>query len=142
MSTFDDAEKAIATHLTQTLTKRQRKAISVCNADLYFGPYYSKSGRSRWEIWAPVLDDIVNDLPRELWYDEQFGEVLEREPEGMEIDCMECMGDNVLPQEDEPCPTCRSTGVEWQEPFWADFYRFDTRAIKRAVFGTELASYV
>ncbi|MCI0560311.1 MAG: hypothetical protein MN733_17635, partial [Nitrososphaera sp.] len=79
----------------------------------------------------------LDDLPRELWYDQQSGEVLEREPEGMEIDCMECNG--LL--QDEPCPTCRSTGVEYLEPRWEDYYSFGTRAIRRAVLGKELASY-
>ncbi|MCI0556976.1 MAG: hypothetical protein MN733_00655 [Nitrososphaera sp.] len=136
---YNAAEKAIDLHLTQTLTKRQRKAISVCNADLYFGPYYTKGGRSRWHIWAPLIEDVVNDLPRELWYDEQLGEVLDREPKAEEVECMESYGHGKY--DATPCPVCEGTGLEWLEPCWDDYYYFDRRAIKHAVLGKELASY-
>ncbi|MCI0556965.1 MAG: hypothetical protein MN733_00600 [Nitrososphaera sp.] len=139
MSKYNPAERAIGTYLTQTLTRRQRKAISVCLADLYFGPYYSKSGRSRWEIWAPVLAKAVDDLPRELWYDEQCGDVLDYEPKEVEVECMECYGHNKY--DAIVCQVCEGTGLERLEPCWDDYSYFDRRAIKRAVLGRELASY-
>lgn len=143
MSMYDTAEEAIDAYVTQTLTTRQRTAISVCNTDLYFGPYYSKSGRSRWEMWSPVLAEALDNFPSELWYDAQSGEVLEREPEWEKVECMECDGDGVdrLSYDDTPCPVCEGTGKEWIEPFLEDFYYFDSRAVKRAVLGKELAAY-
>ncbi|MCI0561030.1 MAG: hypothetical protein MN733_21295 [Nitrososphaera sp.] len=139
MSIFDEAEKAIDAYVTSTLTTRQRIAIKVCNADLYYGPNYSKSGYSRWETWSPVLAEALDDLPRELWYDAMSGEVLEREPKVEEleyIECIECPANGT----DAPCPVCNGTGFERLEPFWEDFYCFDTHAIKSAVLGKELAS--
>ncbi|MCI0559469.1 MAG: hypothetical protein MN733_13325 [Nitrososphaera sp.] len=81
---YDKAERAIAAYVTQTLTQRQRTAIRVCNADMCFGPCYSKIGLSRWEIWTPILNEVINDLPSGLWYHSDFDEVTDCEPEGDE----------------------------------------------------------
>lgn len=89
--------------------------------DLYHGPVPEGEdfdGRP-YPGFTSGLDELSNwfnrNVPSEIWYDSDSGEVFEREPEGYE---------------DEG---------EWIEPFWESIYHVDDT--RRAMFG-KLAEYM
>lgn len=94
---------------------------STATFDLHFGPY-EQGDDIDGEIFpgfVNALDEIEDwlddNVPSEVWWDRDSGEIFEREPEGYE---------------DEG---------EWIEPFWESIYHIDDT--RRAMFG-KLAEYM
>lgn len=112
-------------HCLGLLDNRVRRLVSMALSDLYFGPFVAEDFEAddpdetiRWPGYVPAIEEIrkaADKLPRVLWIDTEFGEVLESEPEGWD---------------DE------DTG-EWVDPIWEReiYCEFNTRDIMRATFG-------
>ena len=100
--------------------KNIQRLINAANDDLYNGPNGDVSFSTAIKKISAWADKRVaaGGLPRELWYDTQSGELLEKEPRGEEFD------------------------GEWQEPMWDDYIHLEYDDIKKAIFGSELAGYV
>lgn len=81
---------------------------------LYYGPGGDDPDAPGYTTAIDTIRDwIDSEMPRTLYYEDWSGFVSENEPEGFE---------------DE------ETG-EWVEPEWSDYRQYDTREIKRIVFG-------
>ncbi len=108
--------QVIAQHFKQYMCANVRDIMSDALADLYGGPGASQAGfESNVRALAAWCDEYVT----KVWLDTQCDAVLESEPEW----------------EEDAYGTPR-------EPMWEDYIHFDTCAVKRAIFGSELSQYV
>jgi hypothetical protein len=121
----DEYEKTVKAYYTEKMSERERACAWFANLDLYFGP---NSRPDEGDInadltFSKAVDELCawwRDQPREVWLDMDCDHVSESEPEGW---------------------TDEETG-EFIEPAWECWMHFDTRAVKRALFGSELAGFI
>lgn len=119
----DEAEKEISNYVIKKMPDDIKTLRRLALWSLYYGPSIEgQDGEENWPGWSKAIDIIsnwVNDNISDLWYDQQIGEVLNEEPKGYQEEGTE----------------------EWIEPMWDDYIKYDSRDVKRIVFG-ELASYM
>jgi len=119
----DEAEKEIKNYVIKEMPDDIKTLRSLALWSLYYGPSIEgQKGEENWPGWSKAVDIIsnwVNDNISELWYDQESGVVLDKEPNGYQDEETE----------------------EWIEPMWSDYIKYDSRDVKRIVFG-ELASYI
>lgn len=149
----EDAQKAIAAHFTVPPEVRQQARYA--NYDLYYGPVNGGDDDEEGEPYhgfetaTAMVGEWCNDNLHDVWYDTQSGFVSDREPEGYREQCCACGGTGNDPDfdddedaEDGDCTRCDGSGVEWVEPTWEDYMHFEVADVKRALFDTELVSYI
>lgn len=121
-----EMKKALIDHFREKgiITDEVNRLINCANFDLYYGPYETgfEPDGDGWKY--PGFTESVRKISaalgdvRELWFDSDWNGVLEREPEGEEID------------------------GEYIEPFWESIYHLERKDVLRALVGKELVSYL
>jgi len=86
-------------------------------------------GSEHWQVAHGIISDAVDNHPR--FYDDYFGNWMEREPEGYETECWECGG--VDSEDCEECERCDGTGLVWEEP--SEYYEVERSDIARGLLG-------
>lgn len=116
-------DKKVKAYFSERMTEREDACVLLATLDLYIGPTSLDEDSPHKDLtFSTAVDELCawwrNQL-HEVWLDTDCDHVSESAPEGWE---------------DE-------TG-EWQEPAWECWMHFDTRALKRALFGAELAGFI
>lgn len=138
------------------LSPEVRRAVRLCNEDLYNGPIYYVTPDGDTKFWGEEPEDgdarfdfsemlsIVRDAfddVRTLYVDLDCGWVGNREPEGYMAECWKCSGTGVSDEIDEDgeqceCKTCHGDKEVWEEP--SEYYEVDD--VARRILGRELAA--
>lgn len=141
------ATKAIAEYFK--IPPDIRRRASQATWDLYYGPGCDEGEEEHpypgFNEACAVVARWCNDTLHELWYDSMSGAVCDRKPEGYSEECCECAGSGAADHDDPddgPCPVCDGEGERWVEPEWEDYYHFEVKAVKRALFDKELGTYI
>lgn len=120
----DEYEKTVKTYYIEKMSERERACAWFANFDLYFGPNtQADDGENSDLTFEKAVDELCKwwrNQPHDVWLDMDCDHVSESEPEGW---------------------TDEETG-EWQEPALECWRHFDERAVKRALFGSELAGFI
>lgn len=124
-SARDGAEEAIRKHFLALMPAAVKQQLAGANMDLYGGPLSKADARAEgirgWKGFSHAAREIKSwgeDNLERVWYDQNAGIVETSEPQGFEDD------------------------GEWVEPFLEDYFEYDLRAVKRIVFGSELAQHI
>lgn len=109
------------------------KLINLANNDLYNGPIDSFEKVEGWpgfsKACAAISDALDNLWPGSLYFDEDCGALMEKEPQGEYLN-----GETM-----EPCDS-DDDGAEYFEP--SPYYEIERSEFMRAVVGHELAGYL
>lgn len=121
-----DAETVIAEHFKKLMPAAVKHQMSGALWDLYNGPLSKADARAEgirgWKGFttaAKVLGEWADAWVEPVWYNQEWGGIETEEPRGYEDD-----------------------DGEWVEPAWDDYVKYDTRDVKRAIFGSELAQAI
>jgi hypothetical protein len=140
-------------HFEDLMDERIKKFKAFAHADLWFGPINGcdRCGADSndectcehvYQGFENALDELKewsSENIHKVWVDIQCEEIITSEPEASE--CEECKGIGTVNKvDDNPCEYCDGNGSI--EPYWEDFYCYDTPDVKAIVFGKELAEYV
>lgn len=158
-----EISKAVAKHLRDTgkVTPYDERVASLAHLDLLLGPLTLDDGTEDEDFAKLHEDGIVTadarlnfrkacehlrnlDLPADLYYEEDSGEVMESEPQGYYEDdednghtftdeCDECDGECEYGSEDD-------VPKLWVEPM--PYYHLEGKEVLAAVFAKDLADYI
>ena len=125
-NTEKEMKKAIHQYFREKgiYTDAINRLINTANFDLYYGPT-PEGDEPDGDGWrypgftgaCAQIKDALDDV-REIWFDSNCGEVLDREPQGEEVD------------------------GEYIEPFWGDYLHLERKDVLRILLGRELVSYI
>lgn len=126
-------ESAIEETYGSLIPVNVRKLIALANDGLYNGPIGSFEEVDGWPGFSAAIraiSDAIDDVwPGSLYFDEDCGCLMEREPEG------EWNSDET----GEPCDS-DDDGASFYEPM--PYYEIECKDFYRAIVGRELASYL
>lgn len=138
--TQGEARKAVRSEALEMAraTPYEKWLIAQAKFDLWYGPLpagkQEPDAEFEWPGYTTAIDilnrGLAEQLPSDLWYDEQSGDVLRAEPTADKCDA--CHGSG-LDDEEEECEECFGVG---EFPLDLSNYRhFGDKDVKLAVFG-------